>query len=298
MKTTMNDIIVNACDETGLKNRNQNVPSDIFISAEQLLKKRIAQYSNTNFLSFTRKEKDFKPNKQVITLGEFVLNEDYDGEVNIVRYENDLPDSNEQETHSLWFVKDTRKGYRIENQSASAKAYVPVADTTAKSWFESFPDFEVENLQEVVRCYYQMNGSPYWDELRFVSYEDFYNFTPNSQIFSYKPVSDSLIEVYLPTNYSLYTFKIIYNEFFEFDRYKPLNIPGQFIALFTAGLVYDLATNYPRLNDGTIALFQSRLKELEENVRRSSSVNKFIGRPVRRNSYTYGDFVNGRFLGI
>lgn len=298
MRTTVRDIITNACDETGLKNRNQPIPASIFETAFLLLKKRLAQYSNTNYLSFTRKEFDFKPTKQMTTIGEFELNEDYEGLVTVVPHENDLPDSNEQTTHSLWFVKETKKGYRVENQGPDAKAYIPVADNFAQSWFDSFPDFEVENLQEVVRCFFKYDGTAYWDELNFVAFEDFYNFTPNSQIFSYKPVSETLIEVYLPTNYQDFTFKLIYNEFFDFDLDTPLNIPGQFIALFTAGLVYDLATNYPRLSDGTVALLKERLTELEQNVRRSSSVNKFIGRPVRRNSFTYGDFVNGRFLGL
>lgn len=77
-----------------------------------------------------------------------------------------------------------------------------------------------------------------------------------------------------------------------------LNLPGQFIALFTAGLVYDLAITYPRLSDTTVALFKSRLDELEENCRRSSSVNKFIARKVSRNTFTMSDFYNGRFIGI
>lgn len=298
MRTTVRDIITNACDETGLKNRSQPIPAGIFETAYLLLKKRLAQYSNTNYLSFTRKEFDFKPTKQMTTIGEFELKEDYEGLVTVVPQQNDLPDSNEQITHSLWFVKETKKGYRIENQGPDAKAYIPVSDGQAKSWFDSFPDFEVENLQEVVRCFFKYDGTTYWDELNFVAFEDFYNFTPNSQIFSYKPVSETLIEIYLPTNYQDFTFKLIYNEFFDFTLDKPLNIPGQFIALFTAGLVYDLATNYPRLSDGTVALLKERLTELEQNVRRSSSVNKFIGRPVRRNSFTYGDFVNGRFLGL
>ena len=62
--------------------------------------------------------------------------------------------------------------------------------------------------------------------------------------------------------------------------------------------IYDLSINYPRLSDTTVNLFKSRLDELEENVRRSSSVNKFLARKLDRATFTYSDFVNGRFIGI
>lgn len=291
MKTSVRDIIVNACDETGLRNRNQPVPANIFESAFILLQNRLRQYSNTNFLSFTRKELNFKPQKNIVTVGEYELNEDYEGLVTIYKQINDIPDASEFVEGQLIFVKENKTGYIFTGG-------VLQIDESAPSWFDSFPDFEAEKLQEVVRCFVQYNGTPSWDELNFVAYEDYYKFTPNSLVYSYKPINDTLIEVYLPTNYKDYNFKLIYNEYFEITKDTEFNIPNQFIALFTAGLVYDLATNYPRLSDGTVALLKTRLDELEENVRRSSSVNKFLGRPLTRSTFTYSDFVNGRFLGI
>lgn len=293
MKTTIRDIIVNACDETGLRNRNQSVPAPIMESAYLLIKKRLAQYSNTNFLSFTRKEVNFVPNKERVLIGEFVLNEDYEGQVLILNHPDEIPEPTHDVDGKYYFVKSNRSaGYK----SALNPYWAPVADPSFL--FENYPDFEVENLQEIVKCYCQYNGTPDWVEMNFVSYEDFYSFNRQASIYSYKPINESLVEVFVPQGYKQYNFKFIYNEFFDFDLDKELNLPGQYIALFTAGLVYDLATNYPRLSDGTVALLKERLNELEENVRRSSSVNKFLARKVTRSNFTYSDFVNGRFIGI
>ena len=293
MKTTIRDIIVNACDETGLRNRNQNVPAPIMESAYLLIKKRLAQYSNTNFLSFTRKEVNFVPNKERVLVGEFVVNEDYEGQVIIVKNIDERPEPTHDVDGKYCFVKNDRTCWLKESHN---QFWAPVADPSFL--FENYPDIEVENLQEIVKCYCQFNGTPDWIEMNFVSYEDFYSFNRQASIYSYKPINESLVEIFVPQGYKQYNFKFIYNEFFDFDLDKELNLPGQYIALFTAGLVYDLATNYPRLSDGTVALLKERLNELEENVRRSSSVNKFLARKVTRNNFTYSDFVNGRFIGI
>lgn len=296
MKTTIRDIIVNACDETGLRNRNQPVPAPIMETAYLLLKKRLAQYSNTNFLSFTRKEINFVPKEEKITIGEYELKDEYaDNTVIIDSMETD-PDPNDYEVGTYLFAKDIKRAYRVYAPISEAHTFIPAGD--GKFLFDSYPDFEVENMQEIVRAYSQYSGTPDWVEMNFVSYEDFYRFNRQAAIYSYKPVSDKLVEFYVPFGYKDYNFKIIYNEFFDFTLDDDLNIPGQFIALFTAGLVYDLATNYPRLSDGTVALFKERLMELEENVRRSSSVNKFLARKVDRATFTYSDFVNGRFIGL
>ena len=55
-RISVRDLIVNSLDETGLCSRNQPAPANIVVSALQLLKKRAAQYSNTNLLQFTRKD--------------------------------------------------------------------------------------------------------------------------------------------------------------------------------------------------------------------------------------------------
>lgn len=293
MRTTIRDIIVNACDETGLRNRNQPVPANIMESAYLLLKKRLAQYSNTNFLSFTRKEVNFKPGKQIVTLGEFVVNEDYDGQVLIVKNIDERPEATHEVDGMYCYVKDDRTCWLKQSHN---QFWSPVGDPSFL--FESLPDIEVQNLQEVVRLFSQYTGTPDWTEMNFVAYEDFYRFTYNACVYSYKPVSETLIELYIPKGYVDYNMKLIYNEFFDFTIDSELNVPGQFIALFTAALVYDLSINYPRLSDTTVNLFKSRLDELEENVRRSSSVNKFLARKLDRATFTYSDFVNGRFIGI
>ena len=293
---SIREIIVNACDEARLVNRNQPIPGNIFESAYRLFEKRLNQYSNTNFLSFTRKETNFIPGKNLVTLGEYRYKEEYENQVILCDYEESLPDISQFGLGQKVFAKDTKRGF-IVGPSGNEKVYLP--EYQAKTlWFEQVPDFEVENLQEVVRCYCKYLGTSQWDELSFVSYEDFYRFKDRSSIYSIKPVSDSLVELYVPVGYEKYEYKVIYNEFFEFDIDTELKIPAQFISLFTAGLVYDLALQFPRLSDTTVNLLKQRLDELEENVRRSSAVNKFLARKYDKNHFTYDMFYTGKFLGI
>lgn len=238
MKKTVRDLIVDACDEARLVNRSQPIPGSIFNSALILLQKRAAQYSNTNLLSFTRKEVNFTTDKTETIIGDVV------------------PDA-------------------------------------------AFPDVIANRLQEIVRVYVRPKGSTSesWTELDFIAYEDFYNYGYTNTVYSVLPLDETHVKLFLKKPMLEYEIKVIYNEMFDFDQDTEFNIPRQFIALFTAGLVYDLACQYPRLSDSTVMLLKDRLTELEENVRRSSSVNKFIGRDIdTRRHWSYADGIMGRFL--
>ena len=290
-RITVRDLLVNALDEAKLVNRNQPAPANIFISAYTLFQKRLAQYSNTNYLSFARKEVSFKSTDNVMTIGEIVISEDAPEEVEIQESFEDRKFSDK-----LIFFKDIRKFYRSSG-SAHGSIWSEVTDAKIETYFESMPDIVVTSLQEVVRCYCKKTTSNNWSELSFVAYEDFYNFD-DTPIYSVKPESDAYCTLYLKDICVNSDIKLIYNEKFTFDLDSTLNIPSQFVSLFTAGLVYDLALAYPRLSETTVAMLKDRLTELEENVRRSSSVNKFVGRDMRSYGCSYVDFCNGRFLGI
>lgn len=291
-RISIRELIVNALDEARLVNRSQPVPGNIFVSAYTLLQKRLSQYSNTNLLSFTRKEINFDPEKKELIIGTLELNEDRPRDV-------EVQDKYAERVYSdkLVYFKDIKKFY-----TCSGSEYDPVwsedIDAKLEDYFVCIPDIEVDNLQEVVKAYLSNKNSESWDELHFVSYEDFYSWVKGSYVYSVLPIDDSHIKLLLKSDVTdgPYKIKLMYNEFFNFNQDSELNVPKQFIALFTAGLVYDLAIQYPRMSDNTVALLKSRLDELEENVRRSSSVNKIITREVTRDTMTYADFVAGRFL--
>jgi len=290
-KITVRDLIVNALDESKLCNRNQPAPANLFVSAYTLLQKRLAQYSNTNYLSFARNEVEFVNDSEKTIMGETVIKEDAPEEVEIQdKYED------RHYSSKLVYFRDIEKFYRASG-SAHGVVWMEVTNYTKDDFFECIPDVEVKGLQEIVRCYARKSDKSNWVELNFVAYEDFYNFDDNT-VYSVKPENDSVVTLFLKDICNNAEIKVIYNEKFEFDIDSTFNIPQQFIALFTAALVYDLALSYPRLSETTVAMLKDRLKELEENVRRSSAVNKFIGRDIKTYGYTYSDFVNGRFLGL
>lgn len=291
-RITVRDLIVNCCDEARLVNRSQPIPGNIFISAYTLLQKRLAQYSNTNLLSFTRKEVDFVPEKSELILGTVELNEDRPRDIEIQEKYADRKWSD-----NLVYFKDVKKFYTC---TGSSHGVIWAEDTTAKfeDYFECIPDIETTCIQEITKVYISSRNSDTWDEMHFVSYEDFYGWSKGSNVFSVLPIDDNHVKLMLQPDVLNYKIKVIYNEPFEFDQDSELNVPRQFVALFTAGLVYDLALQYPRLSDNTVAMLKSRLDELEENVRRSSSVNKVIVREIDKHHMTYADFVAGRFLGV
>ena len=304
MRTTIRDIIVNACDESRLVNRNQPVPANIFVSAYTLLQKRLNQYSNTNLLSFVRKEIDIKPKTESTLIGERSLKDDYIEDVNfwIADTIDDLPTANaniwQYIPHGQALVNDEILYVERYKNTPSTFAYRWSKLCDSKDWdgWYSLPDIEVNNIQNVVKCYKKYSNE--WVELRFVSYEDFYRYPNNSEVYTILPIADDSLRLIVKTSDIGKELKLMYNEHFDFNEDSELRIPQQYVSLFTAGLVYDLALQYPRLSDNTVALLKNRLDELEANVRTSSSVNKFIARPVTRESLTYDSFVSGRFLNL
>lgn len=457
-RITIRDLIVNSCDEARLVNRSQPVPGNIFVSAYALLQKRLNQYSNTNLLSFTRKEVNIEPENWIeknnwyinsqehgnilfeddlyidgkyvripargnkgrylvklngtlmistqvgpdtyawmyaghfgnsiaskkesnkdFVVGSYNPLPEYEGRIKMselqygggipmdddpeymfskpdkkmykkmmldlygtttrpnvieVQYVSQLPypeDAHDNRYEGWYFYATVDKvggSYRGVRGDERGTIYTWVTDVTNPSdewlnryiyhidiigdelgwvyigngadYFESYPDIEVSNLQEVTR-FYIANASrkDEWKELDFISYEDLYDQNYSYNVFSVLPLNDSSVKVFVKNDYTgqNFVYKLIYNESFEFNQDSELNVPKQYVALFTAGLVYDLAVQYPRLSDNTVAMLKSRLNELEENVRRSSSVNKLIVRDIDRRGLTYADFINGRFLG-
>ena len=292
-KITIRDIIVNSCDAARLVNRNQPVPGNIFISAYTMLQRRLDSYSNTHFLSFLQKEAEAEPKNDVV-FGKYVVKEDF----NVVYIDQPIQnyDANDYDLETFLFNKAEHHGWKVISPMLDVKTFIDTGDT--RNIFEVYPDVELNDLHEITRCYVKYNDlEDRWTELDYVSFEDFYDRAYGNNVYTVNIKSDDeqLLKVKNPVNFQ--KIKIIYTAPFEYDMDSELNIPRQYIALFTAGLTYDLAMAYPRLGDSTVAMLKSRLDELEENVRRSSSVNKFIGRDRDWNlGMTKNEFLGGVFL--
>lgn len=303
-RISVRDLITNALDETGLCSRSQPAPANLVVSGLQLLKKRAAQYSNTNLLQFTRKELDIELTKHEFIIGEYEITEDYENLVVFVDYAESLNDMNPCEyIDRIVCAKDNQQCYQPYQALHDVYTWIPAGKAyERKDVFEQVPDYEVKNLQEITQAYIQSKGNNVvdWNELNFVAYEDFYQYGLTNQIYSVLPLTDKCSKILLKKTLALSQFKLklIYNESFDFDIDTTFNIPKQFVALFSAALVYDYSVAYPRLSENTISILKQRLDELEHNVRRGSSVNKFIGRDFTKAMWTYGDFVAGRWMGL
>ena len=283
-RISVRDLIVNSLDETGLCSRNQPAPANIVVSALQLLKKRAAQYSNTNLLQFTRKEIDIDVRKHEFIVGEYEVTEDYEGLTIFVNsYEtiNDMDPASDEYSNKIVCAKDNQLCYEARRSNASTFNWIAVGHANErKDVFEMVPDYEIKNLQEITKAFIKPKDieSYDWSDLDFIAYEDFYQHGLSTQIYSVLPLTDKCAKVLLKKSFALQQFKLklIYNESFDFDIDTVFNIPKQFVALFNAALVYDLSVAYPRLSENTVAIIKARLDELEQNVRRNLSVRKCI----------------------
>ena len=288
-KITLREIIVNSCDQARLVNRSQPVPGNIFVSAYTMLQRRLDGYSNTHLLSFIQKEVDISVPKEKIVLGRFKPKEDVD--IIFIDEPIEQLDANDYNNGAILFNKEERHGWRVIQPVLQTKTFVDIGD--AKNVFEVYPDVEID-VQTVDRVFAKYGEG--YIELNYIAFEDFYNLAAYNRVcYSAHTVSDEQIDLLFrePLN----ELKVIYSEPFLFDADTELNIPRQYIALFTAGLTYDLAMAYPRLGDSTTAMLKQRLDELEENVRASSSIQKFIGRdPHRIYAMTRNEFQAGQWL--
>lgn len=293
-KVTIRDIIVNSCDGARLVNRNQPIPGNIFLSAYTMLQRRLDGYSNTHLLSFTQKELTFDLDKHTITFGKFVPKDS----VTVIYIDDPISNynANDYDNETFLFNKKERHGWKVQEVLINVKTFIDTGDT--KNIFEVYPDVEVDDLHEIIECYVNnTNSEDRWIDLSYVSFADFYNRDYGCGVYTVNIKSDDEQTLKLKEPLTFQRMKIIYTAPFEFDADTELNIPRQYIALFTAALTYDLATAYPRLGDSTVAMLKQRLDELEENVRRSSSVNKFISRdPNGYIGMTYNEFKNGVWL--
>lgn len=285
-KITLREIIVNSCDQARLVNRSQPVPGNIFVSAYTMLQRRLDGYSNTHLLSFIQKEVDISVPKEKIVLGKFKPKEEFEDRLTIIAKEDDLPDISEAPNGQIYYIKESKRAVRKNDYF-----WAPIPDP--ENLLDVYPDVEMD-IQTVDRVFAKYGEG--YIELNYIAFEDFYNLAAyNRTCYSAHTVSDEEIDLLFREPFN--ELKVIYSEPFLFDADTELNIPRQYIALFTAGLTYDLAMAYPRLGDSTTAMLKQRLDELEENVRASSSIQKFIGRdPHRIYTMTRNEFQAGQWL--
>lgn len=316
--TTARDIIVNAAAEAKLCSIRQQLPAELLQTGKTLLNNRIAQYSNSNFLSFTRKAATFNYGHSNSTtaaydgtvIGGFQLKNGYTRGENFFIYNVDeLPEANSETKEIGCVAYDPNNPDIVYDVVQAGREMYAWRNTRYQNidtalqriaCFELFPDVYAPLLNDVTRLYMKTTNSDnlQWREMSFVAYEDFDKFNEASTIYSSIPRTDEFVEILVKKPYKSNVFKAIYNARFSvFDIDEDLRVPPQWISLFTAALVVDFNRAYPRLSDSTVQICERRLDELEHNIMRSSSVNKFIGRyddNANVNNYSIG--LNGSFF--
>lgn len=318
---TFRDIIVNASADAKLCDRTQVLPASIYESGKRLLANRIAQYSNSNLLEFSRRSIAFDYDKAKgkgkhsfntdgITIGTYELEDGWNVGTDLFLLsdisEDKLPEATESMMHTvyawdskkpleLWSVSqyDVTSWYLTKTSYGWTKTSYPNIKTVSghtepRSLLKEYADVQVDIAPNTItRCYKDNEVLP------FVSLEDFDSYS--SDVWTSISRSTNITEFITNVKGKL---KVFYNEPFEIDDFdKETRLPSQWNALLETALVVDFARAYPRLSDNTYGILKARLDELEHNIMRSSSVSKFLSRPSFSDSLkTYSAGLNGEFL--
>lgn len=301
--TTYRDIITNAASKAKLCSISQQLPANLLQTGKILLKERISQYSNENFLEFARKNIDIELNDGRAILGWWTLKKEYREGINFftVYSSNDLPLETAELLNARAYNPNDPLAAMIcvqvgpDSYSWRTIRYSNIQNTIANmDCFETYPDVLVKDLEKVTRCYAVLSKECV--EMKFVSFEDYNMFTTGSQV--YTAIERSNVTTEVMTKCSQKKYRIVYNERFEMDDIDaPLTIPDKWVTLFTTALTVDFAREYPRLSDNTYTMLKERLDEMEHSIQTSSTVSKFIGRYNTSDlsiGYTAG--LNGTFL--
>lgn len=261
---TVRTLITNALDEARLCPRSQPASADLVVSALTLLQNRVAEYSNTNYLSFQRQKTvvDFSE-KKTLTIGDIEVLMPYR---DVIAIAQDTEEQSDWDTTKTYFVIDLQDFMKNSDGYWETSTAYSMSQVFGDDY--SIPDVYVPRIQNIVRVYHHDVPQKH------IAWED-YNLYTERESYTDRPVSDQLIEV---TVSKKSTYTIYYNEKYSLTLDSTLRIPVQFQTLFQSALVYDLARQFPRLSDSTVNLLQQRLSQLEKNVQKSSAVSKFITR--------------------
>ena len=312
---TFRDIIINSASDAKLCDRTQVLPANIFESGKRLLNSRIAQYSNSNLLEFSRRSilVDYDKVKgsgihsfdtDGITIGTYELEDGWKLGTDLFVMSDissdKLPKATQSMMHSvyawdpakpseLWSVNQ----YNVASWGWTKTSYPNIktvnGHTEPRRLLKEYADVQVKIAPNTITRCYQNN-----EMLPFVCFEDFDSYS--SDVWTFIPRTTNIVE-FLTTSKG--KFKLFYNEPFEIDDFdKETHLPEQWTALLEWALVVDFARAYPRLSDSTYNILKARLDELEHNIMRSSSVSKFLARPGSGNDSlrTYSAGLMGDFL--
>lgn len=299
---TWREVITNAAAKAKLCSISQQLPANLLQTGKILLKERISQYSNENFLEFARKNIDIELNDGSAVLGWWTLKKEYREGINFftVYSSNDLPMATAELLNARAYNPNDPLEAMIcvqvgpDSYSWRAIRYDDIKATIAiMNCFDTYPDILVKDLEKVTRCYAVLSKECV--EMKFVSFEDYNMFATGSQV--YTAIERSNVTTEVMTKCSQKKYRIVYNERFEMDDIDAnLTIPDKWVTLFTTALTVDFAREFPRLSDNTYTMLKDRLDEMEHSIQTSSSVSKFIGRYNDNMNISYNYGLNGLFL--
>lgn len=154
-------------------------------------------------------------------------------------------------------------------------------------------ELAVDDINSISNVLY--NYGDEWDELRFVSYEQFFQ-ENKDYVYTWKYTTDNTIQVYIGKPV-VGKIKIIFNKNLQYTLDDELHIPQVYEELFVCALAYKLSVVYPRTDSTQTQILKNELDEIEKIVKQNISSNKIITRDVCKQS-NLSSFISGSFIGL
>ena len=174
-----------------------------------------------------------------------------------------------------------------------------------------YVDVVCKGLDKIVAVYYELtnpdaNGD-YSYPLEFVSYEDFWNGGWGPNVYTWQPISDRKVKLYIKQSMvsqlagQSYGMKVIFNKAWQFDLDSVVKAPDVYRSLFLSALTYRLAERFPRLDPAHTHRLKEEMEDRIATVSSKTRALKYISREgvctdhrlVRPSQLASGSFIYG-----
>ena len=338
----INDLISEALARANIVGRRQiqNAPGDKVWDALDILRDIAADFTNKNLLQWLQGAVEINPNKPA----QYVLQNGYIEDVDFWYVNTDGSDVPDVPSAGVWdrarcWDKDCSVWdiYTEPGQAGTAvwrKTSYPSKDAAiahlngaikvipegiqpetilgvvdeSLAGTGDYVDVEVEGLDRIIGVYYELYNAGQRDmnqELQFVSYEEFWSANWGSYVYTWQPISDTKVKLWLKQDLinrlqgNEYGIKVIYNKAWHFDLYDEVRAPDVYRSLFLSALTYRLAVRWPRLDPAHTERLRLEMEERIATVSSKTRAMKYVTRdldPLSNRKLTRRELWSGSFV--
>lgn len=295
--SSVREVITEAFVRANLTARKRDLPSDMLVSGEQLLKGVLEDFSNKKYIQAYKSELEFNPRKEKIVIGPYLVAKAYKDQVTLYEYEDEKPVASSGLDGKYAYVKESKKAYQCQAVAGGGYSWIDIGD--GAFLFDVLPDVEINDLMTPTQAYFKDSMSALdWITMPFISYDQFYSAGYTDWIVSWKPANVGTYELFFKPRFIQQnkTIKLIYNIIMDYKDNDVISLPAPYIELLTRALAYKVAIAYPRVDQSKKASLKEEFDELSRNLEASNASDRLITREGYGMKSYLGSFLDGSFI--